>query len=286
MTEANDIIRLLNLSPRRLSKGHRKIAQFIEEHYDKAAFMTAARLGQLVSVSESTVVRFANALGYEGYPQMQKALQEIVHHRLTSSQRLAMGAGVDGSDLPDAVLRTDLNNIRATIEEIDRATFAAVVEAISSARTVFVLGLRSAAPLAQFLGHYLQFIFDDVRLLTGISGDVFEAISRVGAEDALIAISFPRYSSRTLECMRFARARSCKVIGMTDGMLSPLHEVSDLCLDARTDMVSFVDSLAAPLSLINALLVALGARNQDRLTRNLRNMEEIWDMYRIYDAKR
>ncbi len=285
MAEATDIIKRLNLSSRRLSKGHRKIAQFIEEHYDKAAFMTAARLGKLVSVSESTVVRFANALGYEGYPQMQKALQEIVHHRLTSSQRLAMSARVDANDLPDAVLRTDLNNIRATIEEIDRTAFAAVVDAIAAARTIYVLGLRSAAPLAQFFGHYLQFIYNDVRLFSGMGGDVFEAIARIGPKDALVAISFPRYSSRTLESMRFARLRGGKVIGITDGPLSPLHEVSDLCLDARTDMVSFVDSLAAPLSLINALLVALGVRNAETLTQNLRNMEEIWDTYRIYDAK-
>ncbi|NLB37797.1 MAG: MurR/RpiR family transcriptional regulator [Clostridiales bacterium] len=285
MTQSNDIISRLNLSSGRLSKGHRKIAQFIEEQYDKAAFMTAARLGRLVSVSESTVVRFANALGYEGYPQMQKALQEIVHHRLTSSQRLAMSASVDASDLPDVVLRTDLNNIRATIDEIDREAFAAVVDAIASARTIYVLGLRSAAPLAQFLSHYLQFIFDDVRLFNGMGGDVFEAIARISPRDALVAISFPRYSSRTLESMGFARSRGGKVIGITDGPLSPLHEVSDLCLDARTDMVSFVDSLAAPLSLINALLVALGVRNAEKLTHNLRNMEQIWDTYRIYDAK-
>lgn len=286
MTESAEIIKRLNMSSRRLSKGHRKIAQFIEEHYDKAAYMTAARLGKLVSVSESTVVRFANALGYEGYPQMQKALQEIVHHRLTSSQRLAMSASVDKDDLPDAVLRTDLANIRATIDEIDRSAFSAVVDAIAAARTIYVLGLRSAAPLAQFLGHYLQFIFDDVRLFGGMGGDVFETIARIGPEDALVAISFPRYSSRTLESMRFARSCGGKVIGITDGPLSPLHEVSDLCLDARTDMVSFVDSLAAPLSLINALLVALGVRNAEKLTNNLRNMEQIWETYRIYDAKR
>ncbi len=285
MNENTDIIRLLNLSSGKLSKGHKKIAQFIEENYDRAAFMTAARLGKLVSVSESTVVRFANALGYEGYPQMQKALQEIVHHRLTSSQRLAMSASVNAVELPDVVLRTDLNNIRATIEEVDRTAFAAVVETLSQARTIYVLGLRSAAPLAQFLGHYLQFIFDDVRLITGPGGDVFETIARITPKDALVGISFPRYSSRTLESMRFARSRGGKVIGITDGMLSPLHEVSDLCLDARTDMVSFVDSLAAPLSLINALLVARGVRNNERLTQNLRNMEEIWDTYRIYDAK-
>ncbi len=281
-----EIIRLLNQSGKRLSKGHRKIAAFIDAHYDKAVFMTAAKLGETVGVSESTVVRFAIALGYEGYPQLQRAMQEVVRHRLTPTQRFEISAGIaDERQLLQTVLRTDMHNIRSTVEQLDAALFSQVVDEISRAKTLFVLGLRSAAPLAQFLGYYLHFIFDDVRVIGNGSIDVFEVIARVRPADVLIAISFPRYSNRTLESMRFARSRGVKVVAITDGAMSPLHEASDLCLDARTDMVSFVDSLAAPLSLINALLVALGARNQEVLGRNFSQMEQLWDTYRVYAGK-
>ncbi len=276
----------LNRGGQRLSKGHRRIADFLEVHYDKASFMTASKLGKNVGVSESTVVRFAHALGYEGYPQMQKAMREIVRHRLTPTQRIEIAAGIpDEALLPRTVLRTDMANIRATIEQLDTAVFSRVVEEISGATSLYVLGLRSAAPLAQFLGHYLHFIFDNVRILGNGSADVFEIIARIRPGDVLIAISFPRYSNRTLESMHFARACGVKVIGLTDGPMSPMHEASDLCLDARTDMVSFVDSLAAPLSLINALLAALGARNRDVLNRNLSRMEGLWETYRVYAGK-
>lgn len=285
MEEYQPIMNQLNLSGRRLSKGHRKIAAFIEENYDRVVFMTAARLGEVVSISESTVVRFANACGYEGYPQMQRALKEIVRHRLTSAQRLAISNELPQEELPVEVLKTDMQNIRATIDQLDRQVFNQVVEEISGANTIYILGLRAAAPLSEFFGYYLRYIFDDVRVISSTVNDTFENIARIKPGDVMIAISFPRYSNRTLECMQFARSRDVKVIGLTDGSLSPLHEVASLCLDARTDMASFADSLAAPMSLINALIAALGSRKRETLSKNFAQMESVWDAYRVYAHK-
>ncbi len=285
MNDSQLIMQQLNLSGQRLSKGHRKIASFIEDHYDKVVFMTAARLGGVVEVSESTVVRFANACGYEGYPQMQRALKEIVRHRLTPSQRLTMSSDISSADLPAEVLRTDMQNIRATIEQLNADVFGQVVEQISKAKSIYLIGLRSASPLAQFFAYYLRYIFDDVRVVNSIINDTFETIARIKPGDVLIAISFPRYSNRTLECMQFAKTHNVDVIGITDGPLSPMHDVSDLCLDARTDMTSFADSLAAPMSLINALIAALGRHNRETLNRNFNQMEDVWDAFRIYAGK-
>lgn len=278
------IIRQLNLTGKRLSKGHRRIADFVAEHYDRAAFMTAARLGEVAQVSESTVVRFAIAMGYEGYPQMRRALREMVRHRLTSTQRVSIASDLDAEELPLAVLQSDMDNIKATIDGMDWELFGRVVEVISQGKALYVLGLRSAAPLAAFLAHYLRFIFDDVRLLGDLVSEAYETVARIQPEDVLIAVSFPRYSTRTLEIMRFAASQGVRVVGITDGSLSPLHEVSDLCLDARTDMTSFADSLAAPFSLMNALVAALGAGNREALERNLSQMEQVWDTYRVYAA--
>lgn len=285
MNDNQLIMQQLNLSGKRLSKGHRKIASFIEDHYDKVVFMTAARLGDVVEVSESTVVRFANACGYEGYPQMQRALKEIVRHRLTPSQRLTMSSDISAEDLPAEVLRTDMQNIRATIDQLNADVFGQVVEQISKAKSIYLIGLRSASPLAQFFAYYLRYIFDDVRVVNSIINDTFETIARIKTGDVLIAISFPRYSNRTLECMQFAKKHNVEVIGITDGPLSPLHDVSDLCLDARTDMTSFADSLAAPMSLINALIAALGRHNRETLDSNFNQMEDVWDAFRIYARK-
>ena len=247
--------------------------------------MTAARLAEVVQTSESTVVRFATALGYDGYPQMQKTLQEIVRHRLTSAQRFEMTTELNVRDTVQAVLSMDMRNIRSTLDQIDPVAFERVVEAISHSKSVYVLGLRSAAPLADFFAHYLHYIFDDVRIVNAMNHDIFENISRIGAKDTLIAISYPRYSNRTLESMHFARSRGATVIGLTDGPLSPLHEASDICLDAQTEIASFVDSMAAPMSLINALLTALGVRNRESLTGNFNELEGIWDKYRVYANK-
>lgn len=283
--EQPTLIDKLNKNGSRLSKSHRKLAEFISQHYDKAVFMTAARLAQVVGISESTVVRFATALGYEGYPQMQRTMQEIVRHRLTSAQRFAMTTDLPVKDAIDSVLRMDMRNIRTTLEQINEEAFDRAVDIISSARSIYVLGLRSAAPLAAFFTHYLHYIFNDVRTVKDLSHDIFETISRIDKQDVLIAISFPRYSNRTLESMHFAHSRGATVIGLTDGPLSPLHDASDICLDAQTEIASFVDSMAAPMSLVNALLTALGIRNQETLTSNFSDLEGIWDKYRIYAGR-
>ena len=282
MQNTQDMIHRLNLSGSRLSKSHRRIAEYILQHYDKAVFMTAAKLGEMVNVSESTVVRFAVALGYEGYPELQQALQELVRHRLTATQRFEMSSDISQEEVLSTVLKADMQNIRSTIDGIDNAAFLRAVQVISGARRIYILGLRSAAPLAQFAGYYLHYIFDDVRVVAAGSTDVFEAISRIEASDVLLGISFPRYSSRTIEAMSFARSRHAQVIGLTDGPMSPLHEVADICLSMRTDMASFVDSMAAPMSVINALIVALGIQNREALNARFKQLEEVWDAYSVY----
>ncbi len=282
MQNTQDMIQRLNISGSRLSKSHRRIAEYILQHYDKAVFMTAAKLGEMVNVSESTVVRFAVALGYEGYPELQQALQELVRHRLTATQRFEMSSDISEEEVLSTVLKADMQNIRSTIDGIDNAAFLHAVQVISGAKRIYILGLRSAAPLAQFAGYYLHYIFDDVRVVAAGSTDVFEAISRIESEDVLLGISFPRYSSRTIEAMSFARSRHAQVIGLTDGPMSPLHDVADICLSMRTDMASFVDSMAAPMSVINALIVALGIQNREALNARFKQLEEVWDAYSVY----
>lgn len=282
MQQSQDIIVRLNKSGCKLSKSHRRISDYIVQHYEKAAYMTASRLAEEAGVSESTVIRFATALGYEGYPQLQTSLRELVRHRLTATQRFEMTGDISGENVLATVLRADMQNIRSTIEEIDSAAFMEAVRVISSGRRIFVLGLRSAAPLAEFAGYYLHFIFDDVRVVAAGNIDVFEAISRIESGDVLLGISFPRYSSRTIEAMTYARSRHAQVIGLTDGPMSPLHEAADICLSVRTDMASFVDSMAAPMSVINALLVALGLKNRNVLAERFKQLEEVWDAYSVY----
>ena len=282
MHEMKDVIDRLNRSGKRLSKGHQKIAEFIAKHYDKAAYMTAGKLAENAGVSESTVVRFAVAMGYEGYPQLQKALAELVRHRLTATQRFEMSQGMDEGDVMKTVLRGDMQNIRATLDEMDMEGFGDAVQRILAAKAIYVMGLRSAAPLAQFLGYYLNYVFDNVRLVSSGATDVFEEIARVTRDDVLIGISFPRYSTRTLEAMRFAKKGGAQVIGITDGPLSPLNQAADVCLKAKTEMATFVDSLAAPLSLINALIVTLGIHRKEALSNHFKQLEGIWDAHSVY----
>ena len=282
MQDMQDMIDRLNQSGKRLSKGHRKIAQYIVEHYDKAVFMTASKLGESVGVSESTVVRFASAMGYEGYPQLQRSLQELVSHRLTANQRFEMSTEIDPREALNVVLKSDVQNLRATMEQMDAVVFEDVVNRLLSARAIYVMGLRSAAPLAQFMGYYLNYIFDNVHLVSSGATDVFEEISKLKENDVLVGISFPRYSSRTLEAMRFAKRCGAQVVAITDGPMSPLADMAAATLTARTDMASFVDSLAAPLSLINALLVALGLHRKDALKEHFRQLESIWETYEVY----
>jgi len=283
--DTREMIDRLNLRGKALSKGHRRIAEYIAQHYEKAVFMTAAALGAECGVSESTVVRFASAMGYEGYPELREALSGLVRQRLTSEQRFAIASGLKEHAVLETVLRNDEQNIRKTIEGISQEMFDDVVGRLLGARRVYVMGLRSAAPLAQFMYHYLHQIMDEVVLVGNTTGDVFEEIARISEKDVLVGISFPRYSSRTLECMRFARQNGAQVVGLTDGEMSPLREVADVCLCASTDMASFVDSLAAPLSVINALVVSVGLHRREELAAHFKRLEGIWNAHSVYIDK-
>ena len=285
MDNAQELIRRLNHSGKKLSKSHRRIAECIVTHYDKVVFMTASKLGEYVGVSESTVVRFAAALGYSGYPQLQKALQELLRHRLTASQRFEMTSDLDHSQVLNKVLKADMQNIRSTLDEIDLDAFERAIDMIIQARNIYVMGLRASAPIAEFFVHYLKFIFPHVQLIVSGVSDVFEQLSRIGEGDLLIGISFPRYTSRSIEAMEFAHRQGASLIAITDGPLSPLHSTADVCLMAKSDMSSFVDSFAAPLSLINALIVALGQRRRSEVSEYFHKMEKIWAEYDVYLAK-
>ncbi|MBQ6233304.1 MAG: MurR/RpiR family transcriptional regulator [Clostridia bacterium] len=284
-SETVGLINELNIRRCRLSKSYRAIAAFIEEHYERVPSMTAMALAREVNVSESTVVRFANALGYEGYPALLKALQYQVRKRLTTDERFSLGAEIPQEDVLSTVLKEDMRNIRQTIDQIDSEAFTKTVDTLLSARHIYVIGLRSAAPLAQFMTYYLNFVFDNVSQVPSGLADVFEGLLRIQPEDALIGISFPRYSTRTVEAMRFAHSAGARVIAITDSVRSPLNSVADLCLTASTEMPSFVDSLAAPLSLINALIVAIGLKKREELHAHLTRLEEVWSENGVYLRK-
>ena len=281
----HDILMLIQENMPTFSKGQKKIANFILESYDKAAFMTASRLGKRVGVSESTVVRFAAELGYDGYPDMQRSLQKMIRNRLTSVQRIEVANDrLEDHDLLSTVLQSDMEKIRLTLEEVDREGFDRAVDAIVSARKIYIIGVRSSAAIASFLSFYLNLIFEDVCLVTAnTASDIFESLLRVGEGDVVVGISFPRYSSRTVQAMRFAKSRGATTVAITDSEASPLAANSTYTLKARSDMASFVDSLVAPLSMVNALLVAVSRRKNDDLARTFRTLEEIWDEYGVYE---
>jgi DNA-binding MurR/RpiR family transcriptional regulator len=282
-----DVLFLIESKRSSMSKGQRRIADYIATEYDKAAFMTAAKMGKTVDVSESTVVRFAVSLGFEGYPEMQKAMQEMVLNRLTSVQRLEVANDRIGDhDVLSAVLQSDMDKLRRTEETLDRAAFQKAVDAIVDARRVFILGVRSTAPLAQFLGYYLRYLSDSVHIVTASgAGAMFEQIVGVNADDAVIAFSFPRYSSTTVKGAQYCRSAGATVIGITDSMISPLAENCDHVLLAKSDMLSLVDSLVAPLSLVNALIVGVSQRREKELARRLGALESIWEDYNVYEKR-
>ena len=280
-----DILTVIQENMRTFSKGQKRIANYILESYDKAAFMTASRLGKTVSVSESTVVRFAAELGYDGYPSMQRSLQKMIRNRLTSVQRIEVSNDrIGDQDLLSSVLQSDIEKIRLTLEEVDRQSFDRAVDAIVSARKIYIMGVRSSASLATFLSFYFNLIFDNViSVAANTASEVFETMLRVGAEDVVIGVSFPRYSSRTVQAMNFARDRGATTIAITDSEASPLAPISNYTLKARSDMASFVDSLVAPLSLVNALLVAVSRKKNDDLAHTFQTLEDIWDEYGVYE---
>ncbi len=268
-----------------MSKGQKAIAAFMLRYYERAAYLTAARIGEEVGVSESTVVRFAMELGFEGYPHFQKTLQEELKVRLTASQRIRASARLaDSPDILGTVLQADIDKLRQTMERIDRQTFESAVKAILNARKIYILGVRSAAPLASFLGFYFNLIFDNIRLVhtTSVS-EMFEQILPVREGDVVIGISFPRYSKRTIKAMAYSRDNGATVIAITDKADTPISNNADLCLMAPSDMMFFVDSLVAPLSVINALIAAITIQRKDHVTETLDRLEHIWDEYEVYD---
>ena len=281
----NDLITKIQSELPGFSKGQKQIARFILEHYDKAAFMTASRLGVTVGVSESTVVRFATELGYDGYPHLQRALQEMIRNKLTSVQRMEVaGDRMGGRDVLQTVLHADTDMIRVTLDEIDRDAFQGAVDALMGAKRIYILGVRSSSALASFLGFYFNLLFENVTLVhTNSVSEIFEQVLRVGPGDVLFGISFPRYSKRTLSAMKYARDRGARVIALTDSQLSPLARVADHVLLARSDMASFVDSLVAPLSVVNALIVAVGMSRRDEIEQTFNKLERIWEEYDVYE---
>ena len=280
-----DILTLIQENMHTFSKGQKRIANYILESYDKAAFMTASKLGKRVNVSESTVVRFAAELGYEGYPSMQRSLQKMIRNRLTSVQRIEVtNDRLGNQDVLDMVLQSDIEKIRLTLEEIDRTVFEGAVDAIVGARKIYLIGVRSSASIATFMNFYFNLNFENVVMVTAnTSSEIFEKLLRVGGEDVVIGVSFPRYSSRTVQAMSFARDRGATTIAITDSEASPLAPISKFTLKARSDMASFVDSLVAPLSLVNALLVAVSRKKNDDLANTFHTLEEIWDEYGVYE---
>lgn len=281
----NDLLNIIQEKYDNFSKGQKLIANYIVEHYDKAAYLTAAKLGEIVGVSESTVVRFAIELGYDGYPKLQKVLQELIKSKLTSVQRIEVSSNrINEDNVLKSVLQSDIDKIKITLEQIDLNDFNNVVETILSAKRIFILGVRSSATLASFLGFYFNLIFDNVRLVhtTSVS-EMFEQIMRAQSGDVVIGISYPRYSKRTIKALQYAKAQGAKTIAITDSIESPVAQCADMSLLARSDMASFVDSLVAPLSVINALIAAIGMKRKDDIYNTFEHLEKVWDEYNVYD---
>ncbi|MDK2804929.1 MurR/RpiR family transcriptional regulator [Thermoanaerobacterium thermosaccharolyticum] len=280
-----DIIKRIQNNYAQLSKSQKIIAEYIINHYDKAAFMTAAKLGNSINISESTVVRFANTLGYDGYPELQSALQELIKNKLTTVQRLEMTDETDEISILNNVLKSDIENIKETKEEIDKNSFKEVVDNIFKAKKIYIIGFRSSTAIAEYLGFYLNLILENVILVKPGISDVFEQMLRVDSNDLVIGIGFPRYSKRTLEVLKYAKSQNAKIVAITDSLISPLTEIADEILLAKSNMASFVDSLVAPLSLINALIVSVGIREKDKITDTFEKLENIWNEYEIYLSK-
>lgn len=283
--QKGDLLRRIETELPMLSKSRRAVGRFIIDHYDKAAYMTASKLGEMVGVSESTVVRFAIELGFEGYPQLQSSLQELIRTKLTSVQRIEIANNrIGGSDVLAKVLASDAEKLKSTSESVSREDFARAVELLDSAKMIYLVGMRSAAPLASFMMFYFRLIFEDVRLVSTTSGsELFEEILRVGPGDVLVAMTFPRYSKRVVNAVDYAKSNGAAVIALTDSEVSPIADKADSLLLAKSDMASFVDSLVAPLSIINALIVAIGRKRQKDVGEIFAKLENIWDEYEVYE---
>ena len=285
MANTNDLLNRINKNYSKMSKGQKLLATYITDNYDKAVFLTAAKIGEIVGVSESTVVRFAMSLGYKGYPEFQEELAELVQNKLHVPHRMEVTYGnVGQSEILQNVLETDANRVKSTLDKIDHHAFDLAVDTILGARNIYIIGIRSCAPLASFLSFYLNMMFDNVKLLhTNSSSEIFEQMLRIREDDVIIGISFPRYSMRTLKALEFANNRNAKVITITDSIHSPMNLYSSCNLIADSDMTSIVDSLVAPLSVINALIVALCTKKQKEVAKTLTTLDEIWEEYQVYD---
>ncbi len=284
---SNLLVRI-DLSRKDFSKGQRKIADYIEEHYDSAAFMTAAKLGEVVGVSESTVVRFATQIGYDGFPYLQKAMQEMIRDKLNSIQRIEVTTGrIGDSDVVESVLNQDIDKIRRTIDEVSREDFRKTVNAIINAKSIYVFGVKSASYIANFFAYYLDLIFGNVHFLNSTSKTTtYEKLFRITKDDVMIGISFPRYSSMAVDAMNFAHERGAEVIAITDSMVAPVVKDADEVLLARSDIASVVDTLVAPLSLINALLVAIVIERKEDIKKTFTDLEEVWKEQNVYAVNR
>ena len=281
--EVKDLMKIIQIKYPRLSKSQKLIAEYILSSYDKAAFMTAAKLGVSVGVSESTVVRFANEVGFEGYPKLQKALQELIKNRLTTVQRLELSNDYLSNEYAlRSVLKADIDNIRITLEKIDFKMFENVLDSIFRANKIYIIGLRSSTALAEFLGFYLNVILQNVKVVSYGISDIFEQMINVKKGDLVIGIGFPRYATKTINALDFAKSRGAHVVAITDSKRSPLASKADYTLIAESNMASFVDSLVAPLSVINALIIAVGMKEKEYISETFNNLENIWKEYNIY----
>jgi DNA-binding MurR/RpiR family transcriptional regulator len=280
-----DILRIIKEQQSSMSKGHRAIASYIIDHYDNAAFITASRLGDIVGVSESTVVRFACALGFEGYPELQKKLQELIKNKLTNVQRMGLGSEMGEEELARWSLKNDITSLRHVREVLNYDMVEKVADSILAAKRVYIMGLRSSEPLAQFFWYYLNYIIDSVTLVISGIGDVFGQLMHASEGDLVIGISFPRYSTRTVEGAAFAKKNGAKIIAITDNELAPLAKIADDSLFVNSDMNLFVDSLVAPLSVINTLILVVGMRKKDGLRHNFEMLENLWHQFDVYTGK-
>lgn len=281
MAELSLTAKIENAFPK-MSKGQKRISEYILQNYDKAAFMTAKKLGEKVNVSESTVVRFADFLLYKGYPELQKAIQEMIRNKLTTVQLIEMAQDLKKEEVLSKVLKADVENIRSTLQNIDPVSFDNAVEGIIGASKIFIMGTRSALPLAQFFGYYLDFMLPNVRTVNTVMSDVFEQLLYISPNDVFIAVSFPRYSNRTIEGLQFAHSKGAKCIAITDSASSPLVSHADVVLTARSNMASFVDSLVAPFSLVNALIVSVGLKKKEEISQRFSELEALWGAQNTY----
>ncbi|MBU3175580.1 MurR/RpiR family transcriptional regulator [Clostridium estertheticum] len=278
-----DLMRTIQFKLPRLSKGQKLIAEYILKHYDKAAFMTADKLGESIGVSESTVVRFASELGFSGYPKLQKSLQQLIRNKLTTVQRIELSNDyMTQENALNSVLKADMENIKTTLENINYETFDEIVNSLFKAKKIYIIGLRDSSSLAEFLGFYLNFILDNVKVVAYGVSDIFEQLLNVDEQDIVIGIGFPRYTMRTIEALDFAKSKNANIIVITDSLLSPLAEKANYTLIAQSNVTSFVDSLVAPFSVINALIIAVGLREKEKISSTFSTLENIWEEYKVY----